>query len=1748
MTNQLLDIEEKPKRLSPPTCTDGHYFYSLRTKKFEVYIFSFNRKENKFVLVRSVKLSCGIGGFTEEHNMSMATDGGLICLALDRKKEVTFKHYSLVTGKMVLEVSVPGFPKILAWCTRPLSNEHVVLFEHDLVVADSVIQLPRWVCGIGPPTGAEGKLVQNALELAMFHGVPFFASSWSEEIAPLLNHFCALGDDSGVRIMAHILLRLMETEKNKNFGTCIQLFADYYSKCAGRPLMQKLCCVLYLACLRDSVGDVKPNVLSLYLETEADDLDFIFVFAKSVRFQDDSLSPKAVDVFIRYCASVWWHYQDEASYMIQEYLRHYVEPRFQRGEFDGVTETLQYVMEQIALVIQLVLRGPISPDRFKQSGLFFVWEYTLTMIRAAKRYWQRLGHKLLPVLQLAMIDQHSDRGNVSEIRDMMNRTLTVFLELMFAIPKPIPLTKFKTARSFYSKFPDLICGFNEELDQLIIDLLDQCYDIHTESDYADVFYQIRQNVLFDKHGDQAMLRALHRNQSYSGKGIVEYLKTGKQDVLVPVHDPGIIDWCMERLYAKKPLMTNDQKIIMAVFLVQLEQIFPGDTALALSIDPKMFYVAQLYFLLPRALLMTYNNILDSSYVMKLPVDMVDYCFKKILALYGRIRNPDAFWAPLTEALVRPAGARSFLPAFANPQTEPAHFREALLWVLPIEAGAKKDFGSYAQELKSYIWGGSYRVVDVIMRGVTFVERCGVKGLEPLFDTLFEVIILFVTRRRIPFVVQKPQTLEPISTFFTVIHYLRVMFNSSSGLFREYLLKYAQNCSDQGAIVVFSILNDSLEAPRKGVEVHFTYDSVHISGVIDNVHYEQLSLSINKTTYSLAKAQDLWCNPQALVDLTLISDFSILANLFVRVTYADEVMNVFYYAALLAFFKKRRCRQTLPKEFRRALVRLHYPKIFHVESFISTFLFYFQMAFIPTAPFSFTEMAESQYVYPSSQVAANCRLTPESKWTKGGLLMTLDDPMSYISCPIHPRCVMKIKLTLLPSEVPKKLPSLMLSVYGTSRCTPCATKTDVFKVNAKREDPVLVIISFRPKRRLVTVAIDWNIVMTTAVSPSIDMLCLLLELQPNVMIEYDYVYSSSIQKAETEPECFTFKESDVKLMSAAGCDIPLPLSDSSIYNSFQLIESCRNLIDNFKFLLVFYSQRKRTISPCFALRLLLSMNPYPTDETLTLSQFPCKNIWMGYGPKFLDFVKSRIDDFTQEQLTDKYIRIAKRYCGQMIRCENNTALFMRSKQTVHLNNSFVFCSSLTMPLQTIGFTSQYVSINSGCMIVPFDASVGTVVEVVIAARHYMALSIAKGHYDFSVVLESFQKIKEELPFTAPLFHRMIEMIRAISPPIPAPLTFPVFSDVSFLIPESNIHSHPEQYLLPRYIDYVVDPHVFHCGMPASFEMNNSGSIYFAIRQTAIMDREMVFEVRESDETVHTMVPNTFLLLKSGEFTVNCTDRAYQNDSVEFIICVKPDVSAVNEALQQWRPHHSHQLLLSVPPERQLTMELFKILPLSTKFSFETAKFVLAILRNQGINSCLARYQNHIISQQQTRTKTGLIRCTKISFAAVEPDNELDSPSSIDYCRKVANVTTVTPERKEYLMKNNLEVHSLVDADSIRVSKIQGANVSQLRVQVSQAIRVISDSNPVEVWLHKLIQKMPNYVLLMFLEFVTGRWGPRALHLSSLDFIYLFYVNTPDTVESHQAQNVLVLGQFASEMEFRKLLLKRLQDYNDHLFEE
>jgi hypothetical protein len=569
----------------------------------------------------------------------------------------------------------------------------------------------------------------------------------------------------------------------------------------------------------------------------------------------------------------------------------------------------------------------------------------------------------------------------------------------------------------------------------------------------------------------------------------------------------------------------------------------------------------------------------------------------------------------------------------------------------------------------------------------------------------------------------------------------------------------------------------------------------------------------------------------------------------------------------------------------------------------------------------------------------------------------------------------------------------------------------------------------------------------------------------------------------------------------------PRLDSALFNAFSLSESANSLASSLQFVLKHELRMRayRKGSARSAFRILVSVNAFPEDETVSLNRIRHRRIFHDFDSHLLTYLSKRAGTIDFPALATELGRLAGRYRTSLVRRWNRTAIAVVAGDIAPLQNCFILSAS---SYSVRGFSRGTSPFDRDSLVIPAQRLWGTALEVVCALRHFIVISLAKSSYDFSAVHSVAGELwTAHTSLRGPL-ERVLELARALAPI--------EFYWPSIFLPESAIFRDAERFHLPRFpFRRPPEPHTARVPRVHSSE-HASGDVRLDVTVT----------LRSAPSS------STNLLQSPGEHD--------------------PEAGEVNDVtileliaqLRRWRPHHSHQLLLAVG-EKQLKRKAFRELPLAANFSFEAAQFALEGLRI--VSSCpLFRVRAHIDLEgapTPRRSPTG----RRESSESHHSDRVFEG-DCFDYCAELANFARATPARVAYLRLRGLGVLTPLDPDLVRIAPVVRGYmlaIPGIRNSLRHAIVPAVGGNRAEGWLNNCIRKMSDIALMMFLEFVGGKWA--LTDAKDEDKIGLFFSQQLEAIEAVQAERSILLGIFQSEEALRTKLMQKIQEYTDMKFE-
>ncbi|OHT15639.1 hypothetical protein TRFO_14010 [Tritrichomonas foetus] len=472
----------------------------------------------------------------------------------------------------------------------------------------------------------------------------------------------------------------------------------------------------------------------------------------------------------------------------------------------------------------------------------------------------------------------------SKLMRMMNHSFVLYLEIFTWLPYGKANKYFKDIDDIYLRFQHPLNEVNRTLDEQLVNILNSVYNIPDENTYFEYLCKLRQKIMFMKKPKENI------NDYIISTGILEFLVVEDIKLIFPLKNTEILHTFYRLLKKNLKKMIPQHKIILSLYsdkLVSLlnlnfisknhhknlrknqnQQNQQDESEISDHNDEEIEKKMRLLSLIDPLLL---SIDLIKKYDIKLSVErlinssgtVLEKNLPKLFDLYSFISDLDTILDKLMEISLKPNGKINYME-LSNLQNHETYYS---LWVIfylfikgikssPINTKKEfknkliKNYANIFKIFKAHLTCGSNDIIQMIMKCIVYLENSfqtdskdGIdKYLLEMFDFLYNILFEYISERKNPFILQSLPS-EALASTFTIIQFMKEMFNSSSGHFRTYLIKKASETQKQeDAIPIFAILNNSLEVMRPGVEINFTNESLEqITGTV--LFYDQKEATV-----------------------------------------------------------------------------------------------------------------------------------------------------------------------------------------------------------------------------------------------------------------------------------------------------------------------------------------------------------------------------------------------------------------------------------------------------------------------------------------------------------------------------------------------------------------------------------------------------------------------------------------------------------------------------------------------------------------------------------------------------------------------------------------------------------------------------------------------------------------------------------------------------------------------------------------
>lgn len=1690
-TNRVLEIHNKPDTLVPPICTDGHFFYSVRilVRKGKLSIFSL--RNGLFQLEKKLILKGNIADIYQELRIPFISNGIRITFATPRVKSTHFIEFSLESGTLIRDYTTNSPTVVNAWCTRPYKLEHVALTNSDVSFYRSCIQPSKWLCVVPFPTNQITLDPYSIISSALYHGAHMFRDENCSNILDLLIYFNEKQFSEGIYMCGLILI---DNAPQKNIDHIIEIYVHIYYH-TEEETMKLFCVYLFLYCFQFLTNPKiykEINLLNDYVENSYN-LDYIWFFPTLIDFKCMKLSKYSIDRLIPYVSRNVRIFPQESIAIMSSCCTNYIEKLIEADKFEDALIPFKAICNSILTRINYFLPNIKDPSEFINSPHFVLWKYVLKLTYRLQTQWPRFALDLLSFYQNLLIKMPDENSENKQLLIMLNRSLYLLIGIVLSAPYNSDRRFYKSIDEFYLKNPHPLHKVSKSLDKNLFKLLTIAYDVTSESMFRDLFFDIRRKFMFNIYPSKNILEKILNIPSLSSFGLMRYIVTGNINDLCSMSDVSTLGMVMKNFQKSSFKLTEQQQVVFSMYATQFADRV--DDLLDIGHETVEHFINSFSFpfFFPPVILQSIKLDIQLSDFENMNDDFIIRFFDSLLVIFRQLNEIYIFVAKFLKKA-------SKLEKFTGAAQEPLNFKASLLCLLAVMSGALIDMEEHTETIINSIIGGSPRVITVIMRIVNALDKNGCKNLDKFFEFAFFAITEYIANNRSIYITQS-ELYMPLQSTFVIISHLKEMFNNSQSSFNRFLESIAHNQSVENYPAVFAILNNSMEAIRSGVMIRFTdKDDIYRMGKVVSRKTNTFDIDVDghKETFSITDCKDLWCECAVKVDLKLITDYSFYYTIFSSNTEFPSTVEIFRLASLLAFLKIPAFYSYCSQEFfDNCIMSDIINERIRPDERMHDFYYSLMVSTQSCPQIEFTGPDNNMDEIPSSVITKNCVFNEYSKRNiNSGFLITLDDNITFVSSPFHPNTKFKVTFSIHPT-ISRTPPTFCIKMSAYSRTLDCILESPrQYATNKTGETITTFEVIYDPLTRCYSMISDNAKVDTCAISPSIAMMFLIIDLQPGMVIEYKFECDGKVYLTKENPQTSMYK------MRISELNGDIPLADSCVFNSAELEMQSNYLIRCLKQLinLEILSQRNLSLPATSILNFLSSLNGTECGLPLTLNALHLEEQWNKSQVKIFQAILKMKVPISQliEAIKSKFESLCELGFGP----DSINALVVPPGVYLQVSNCYVITSN---SFYEVGNNIRTLTTKTLTTFIPVTLYNSEFSNAFAQLHYVISLMIRDNNYDFSELKEMIAKESQRLCAFQKLFNNYSRLMELINPEVPQPFSK---SNIwpAFLLKESTIHQRPHSYLIPALCDTICKPR------ETKENMLHITHDYL----TCVRAKGKVTIIFEPSQSI-TLNDGEFLTVNNGVISVG-----YEKDS-SLLYSSLPNIHEIAQEVLEWRPHHSHCLLASF--QEGMNPEDYTMNPLSSKFSYDTARFIYEIL--------------HMIPDEQ------LFELIRHMIVLEVP--KMSELSDIDSCKIVADSTKNSELRVKYIFQSNVCPKEMIDPDSIRVGlsivTMDGRDTIPLLNALFAAMKTNKKKSHAIHWLKSFLRNCCTQVFFMFLEYVNGKFGPEAATWKPL---FVWVSNDPGIINVQKAGGILIIGDFESKQKFIEALLSTIQSYQDSLF--
>ena len=1052
---------------------------------------------------------------TNENTSNNTSDSGSVSSSNTSNKSKAylyrFEMFSLLTGKLIKSFVVKFENMLQMWSFSPYNFYHILIEKginnetNDLIADKSLSNIslnilsgsnsiPKWIEGYCSPLIEKKSSCQivGALNNAIFEGFGFL---YNEDIIAkyqdiYINIFHKTGAENYLFLKAFSdlfirfsrnYIKVIEFLSDK-FLTLKQINDESILQLTFFLLLFSIYRTLYIPnqSLKSSMAAKIQELFSFnnyltqyvdYVDTQdiEDKFHSILIFYRIFDFKTVYFTESAACKILKFTFKKYKEFRNESGFIISSFYHTYIYQYFTINNYLKIQNINQYFFRKIQKSYNKYIENLVLC--VETPLLLSIWKFYLLTISKSKEIWLYYANDFLKFLEFSFLKNPKQNKNVMFINNlcisrMINYSMLLSLEILAYIQSTKQLktmVSYKSIDSFYNAQPHPLNNKRpfRELDEEIFKILNRSIEIKNNDEFTQQFFLIRHFILFNKNND------FNLSHYIINRGSSEYLTFNFDPsrkktffLLLSCNANETTQNLLKLINDNIEKMTETQKIIISLYIkklnMQRQAFFNFGNVFNNGLDP---------FLFSRDMILKYNITLSLDGLLKNEGEVLENNLDFLLGVKSQILFLDCVFNRLTQVTLKSGNKVNYYDLLKN--NEQNYFYQLwILFYLSYKNNNKPQLNDCVKIIKAHIKSGSKAVIRMVMKCVALFEadsnNDNYKPMSKIFGILFHIIFNYFYHHINPFMAQTLPS-DTIESIFIIIQYLKQMFNSTSGIFRKYLIDavlYIENEVIQSThnekifetiLPMYSILNNSIEIFRSNVFAHIIHHKLgKINGEV--INYDSLGSTAKILIkpkkilpIDLSDCSALWCDPPIKVNLKLLEKSNNLMH-FIHIFYFRDfdfnsmiktdfsnfcLINAFRCASLWEFMSSTNFYQFLsPSHTSRILEWRKYASIyfpnatlnshsfprFHPEQYINKFCLFISSRWVKLPTFSLFNISNIPYEKKNIGTLCNIQnITQNENENESGMIVTLFDSSTFISTPIHHLCDFNLVLKLLPTQ-------------------------------------------------------------------------------------------------------------------------------------------------------------------------------------------------------------------------------------------------------------------------------------------------------------------------------------------------------------------------------------------------------------------------------------------------------------------------------------------------------------------------------------------------------------------------------------------------------------------------------------------------------------------------------------------------------------------------------------------------------------